>query len=166
MSSSSKLNYKLCGVVFVLILLLVGYVHYKAEIIQLIRFILEWGFLNTVLWFGVFICFFVNYISLKKNSVSQSGLIFTHFGPFGDSAFAVGTYGIASTTAASIAKGVYIQINFTDMVYFNHFSQLDIYSMLVVCCFLFGYSVYACYKALVAAIYVSGSVDALPSNKK
>ena len=87
--------------------------------------------------------------------------IILHFGKFADSAFATITYGLASTTSAAILKGVYIQQFFQEKVYFNHFDQIDIYSMLVVCLFLLGYSLYAALSALHNAILLSKAETAV-----
>lgn len=95
----------------------------------------------------------------------MSGLIFNHFGKFADTAFAIITYGLASTTSAAILKGVYAQQFFNEKVYFQNFDQIDIYSMLVVCVFLLGYSLYAAITALKNAVILSQSETAIPINE-
>jgi hypothetical protein len=106
-------------------------------------------------------CFFVHYLSVKNDKNYTGGLIYKDFGKFADSAFAIITYGLASTTSAAILKGVYIQQFFHEKIYFNHFDQIDIYSMLAVCIFLLGYSLYAAINALKNAIVLSNAETAV-----
>jgi len=127
-----------------------------------IKSTLQWEHLNKVLWLGFICCFSVHYLSIKNDEQYDGGIIYKHFGKFADSAFAVITYGLASTTSASILKGVYIQQFFGDEVYFNNFDQVDIYSMLVVCIFLLGYSLYSAISALQSSILLSKAENAVP----
>jgi hypothetical protein len=129
---------------------------------DVIKAFLEWKFLNWTLWCGFFCCFLVHYLSVRNDHTQEHGLIYTHFGKFADSGFAMVTYGIASTTAASILKGVYIQQVIGSDIYFLKFDQIDIYSMLVVCLFLFGYSLFAALIALKNALVISNSSPAIP----
>ncbi|MCM0612406.1 hypothetical protein KFJ24_07955 [Marinobacter sediminum] len=125
----------------------------------------EWKHLNSSLWLGVFSCFIVHYLSIMDDSNYAGGLIFNHFGKLADTAFAVITYGLASTTAVAMLKGVYVQQFFDEKVYFRNFDQIDIYSTLVVCIFLFGYSMYAAITALKNAVILSKSETAIPVNE-
>ena len=157
-----NINYSLLLVTLCLSTLSVLYLSYQNNANNILRTILEWNHLGASLWLGITVCFIVYYFSIKNSPEIYSGIIFTHFGVFADTAFAIITYGLASTTSASILKGVYIQQYFGDQVYFNNFSSIDIYSMLVVCLFLIGYSLFASFKALVSALYVSSSEAAKP----
>ena len=157
-----KINCSLLMVVIALAVLAFFYVTNQDKANKMLRIILEWDNLGISLWLAIFVCFFAYYLSVKDNSNEYSGLIYKHFGNFADSAFAVITYGLASTTSVSILKGVYIQQFFGDKVYFNNFSSIDIYSMLVVCLFLFGYSIWASSKALIQALYIGSSEKAEP----
>ena len=102
----------------------------------------------------------IHYLSIRNSINGYEGLIYKSFGKFADSAFAAITYGLASTTSASILKGVCIQQIIGGEIYFNHFGEVDIYSMLVVSVFLFGYSIYATGHALVGAIFRGTSQNA------
>ncbi|WP_374972401.1 hypothetical protein [Spongiibacter marinus] len=102
------------------------------------------------------------YFSNRKSLSDYTGVIFSHFGAFADSAFAAITFGLASTTSASILKGIYVQQHFGDKVYFSSFDDIDIYSMLVVCIFLFGYSLFSCLKVLSYSLYLGSAEEACP----
>jgi len=102
----------------------------------------------------------IHYLSIRNSTNGYDGLIYKSFGKFADSAFAAITYGLALTTSASILKGVYIQQIIGGDIYFNYFGEVDIYSMLVVSVFLFGYSIYATGHALVGAIFRGASQNA------
>ncbi|MEG3755507.1 hypothetical protein [Psychromonas arctica] len=156
------LNFKLIGVfIFLIVLSFILMSNTKATML-LIKSVLKWESLNASLWLGFICCFVVHYLSIKDDTSYNGGLIFKHFGKFADSAFAIITYGLASTTSSSILKGVYIQQYFEEKVYFNHFDQIDIYSMLVVCLFLLGYSLYAAISALRNAVLLSQAELAIP----
>ncbi len=157
-----KLNLKLIGVLFLLIFMSILIVTNTDFTKEIVRSFLEWRHLNITLWLFFVISFTIHYLSVKEDESNSGGLIYKHFGKFADSGFAIVTYGLASTTAASILKGVYIQQFFKGEVYFNHFNQIDIYSMLVVSIFLFGYSLYAALSSLVSAIVISKSSLAIP----
>lgn len=120
-----------------------------------VKSVLEWEPLGSALWLGLASCFIVHYLSIKNDNSYYGGLIYKHFGKFADSAFAIVTYGLASTTSAAILKGVYVQQFFKTEVYFKNFDQVDIWSMLIVCLFLLGYSIYAGFIALKSAIFNS-----------
>ena len=156
------LNFKLIGVFILLVFLSFILISNTEPTMLLIKSVLKWELLNATLWLGIICCFAVHYLSIKDDSSYNGGLIFKHFGKFADSAFAIITYGLASTTSASILKGVYIQQYFEEKIYFNHFDQIDIYSMLVVCLFLLGYSLYAAISALRNAVLLSQAELAIP----
>ncbi|OUS72776.1 hypothetical protein B5G52_06165 [Pseudoalteromonas sp. A601] len=160
-----KLNFKLIGVFLLLMTLSVLLILNKEPTMLLVKSVLEWKQLNATLWLGFFSCFIVHYLSIKKETGYVGGLIFSHFGKFADTAFAIITYGLASTTSAAILKGVYVQQFFGERVYFQNFDQIDIYSMLVVCIFLLGYSLYAAFAALKNAVILSKSETAIPVNE-
>jgi hypothetical protein len=155
------LNFKLIAVFIFLILLSVFLVNYQDLTKNSIKATLQWKHLNVTLWLSLVCCFFVHYLSIKNDNNYTGGLIYKDFGKFADSAFAIITYGLASTTSAAILKGVYIQQFFHEKIYFNHFDQVDIYSMLVVCVFLLGYSLYAAINALKNAITLSNAETAI-----
>ena len=157
-----KVNYRLLIVFVLLLVLAITYISEQKYYNQLIRTFLEWKQLGISLWAGVIICFVIHWLSARQSGNEYTGIIYKHFGVFSDSAFAAITYGLASTTSASILKGVYVQQLFGDVVYFNHIESLDIYSMLVVSLFLFGYSVWASFKAVWDAIVLSSSEKAEP----
>ncbi|MBO2557572.1 hypothetical protein [Shewanella algae] len=159
-----KLNLKLTSVFILLLVLSVLLVLNKEQTMVSIKSVLEWKHLNASLWLGLLSCFIVHYLSIMKDPNYVGGLIFSHFGKFADTAFAVITYGLASTTSAAILKGVYAQQFFNETVYFQNFDQIDIYSMLVVCIFLLGYSLYAAITALKNAVILSKSETAIPVN--
>jgi len=159
---AKRLDLKLIGVLLLLVVISALIVMNASFTKGLVRTILEWEHLNITLWLFFGISFTVHYLSIKKEEFGNSGLIYRHFGKFADSGFAVVTYGLASTTSASILKGVYIQQFFEDKTYFNHFNQIDIYSMFVVCLFLFGYSLHAALSSLKNAVVVSQSSLAIP----
>jgi hypothetical protein len=158
----SRINYKLLLVFAFLIFIAFNYISNQQHYNDSIRAILEWGQLGVSLWAAVVICFIMHYFSSKDSGDGYVGLIYKEFGVFADSAFAAVTYGLASTTSASILKGVYIQQFFGDVIYFNYFGAIDIYSMLVVCLFLLGYSIWACCRAVWGAIIMSSSEKAEP----
>lgn len=160
--SGKRLNFKLLGVFLSLVSLSMFLVANKEQSMVSIKLFLEWKHLSISLWFFYICCFSVHYLSIKDDQSYDSGLIYKHFGKFADSGFAVGTYGLASTTSAAILKGVYSQQFFQEEIYFTNFDQIDIYSMLVVCLFLFGYSVYAAMSALINAMVISQSEMAIP----
>ncbi len=157
-----RINLRLLLVFIILVVLAVTYISEQKYYNQLIRSFLEWKQLSVSLWAGVVICFLVHYLSSRGSGDEYSGIIYKQFGVFADSAFAAITYGLAVTTSASILKGVYVQQFFGDVVYFNQFESIDIYSMLVVCLFLFGYSLWACVKAVWDAMILSSSEKAEP----
>jgi hypothetical protein len=156
------LNIKLSCVFILLVGLSILLLINKEPTMLYIKSILEWKRLNTALWLGFFCCFTVHYLSIKNDESYNGGLIFKHFGKFADSGFAMITYGLASTTSAAILKGVYIQQYFEEKVYFNNFDQVDIYSMLVVCLFLLGYSIFAALSALRNALLFTQAETAIP----
>ncbi|MBV1930030.1 MAG: hypothetical protein KUG81_11025 [Gammaproteobacteria bacterium] len=160
-----NINIKLIVVFVFLVILSVLLVLNKEQTMVFVKSVLEWKHLNASLWLGFFSCFIVHYLSIKNDSGHMSGLIFNHFGKFADTAFAIITYGLASTTSAAILKGVYAQQFFNEKVYFQNFDQIDIYSMLVVCVFLLGYSLYAAITALKNAVILSQSETAIPINE-
>lgn len=163
--SGNKLNLKLI-LVFVLLLSLSALLVLNTESTMLtVKRFLEWKQLNLCLWLGFISCFIVHYLSIKDNTSYDGGLIFKHFGKFADSGFAVCTYGLASTTSAAILKGIYAQQFFSEEIYFMNFDQIDIYSMLIVCLFLFGYSIYAAGTALKNAVVESQAKIAIPVNE-
>ncbi|WP_046006075.1 hypothetical protein [Pseudoalteromonas rubra] len=125
----------------------------KSEMMLYVKNVLEWEHLGAALWLGLTSCFIVHYMSIFSDDSYQGGIIYKHFGKFADSAFASITYGLASSTSASILKGVYVQQFFSTEVYFKNFDDIDIWSMLVVCLFLLGYSIYAGFNALRTAIF-------------
>ncbi len=155
------LNFKLIGVFIFLVLLSILLVSYQDLTKNAIKATLQWEHLNITLWLSLICCFFVHYLSIKNDTTYDGGLIYKHFGKFADSAFAIVTYGLASTTSAAILKGIYIQQFFQEEVYFNHFDKIDIYSMLIVCLFLLGYSLYAAINALKNAILLSNAETAV-----
>ncbi|MCL1076492.1 hypothetical protein [Shewanella dokdonensis] len=141
-----------------LVILAALYIRYQKQCNLGIREALEWQHLNISLWLGCFICFAIHFLSSKDNDQSNyQGVIYKNFGVFADSAFAAITFGLASTTSAAILKGVYVQQFFGDVIYFNYFGTVDIYSMLVVCSFLFGYSIWGCVKVLYSAMLNSNA---------
>lgn len=146
------MNSRLVFALIFLVILAVIYVNYQQDVNIIFRNFLEWKHLNTSLWLYIMICYLIYYLSVRGNDNIESGVIFREFGTFGNSAFAAITFGLASTTSASILKGVYIQQFFKDKIYFNEFNEIDIYSMLVVSMFLFGYSVYSSLQSLLKAI--------------
>lgn len=148
-------NLKLILVFLLLVGLSVLLLLNKQETMLYVKNVLEWEPLGSALWLGLASCFIVHYLSIKNDDSYHGGLIFKHFGKFADSAFAIVTYGLASTTSAAILKGVYIQQFFKTEVYFNNFDQVDIWSMLVVCLFLLGYSIFSGFSALKSAIFNS-----------
>lgn len=157
-----KVNVRLLVVLILLLVIAMTYISEQKYYNQLIRTVLEWKQLGISLWAGVVICFIIHGLSAKQSGNEYTGIIYKHFGVFADSAFAAITYGLALTTSASILKGIYIQQFFGDVIYFNHIESLDIYSMLVVSVFLFGYSVWASIKAAWSAIVLSSSEKAEP----
>ena len=150
-----KIDWKLLAVFLMLVGLSVAYVSHQSIVKAFIKLFLTWPHLPLCIWLFVIVSFVVHYLSVKSSKTSYDGLIYKAFGKFADSAFAAITYGLALTTSASILKGVYIQQIVKDGVYFNNFDEVDIYSMLVVCLFLFAYSVYATSLALVNALFIS-----------
>ncbi len=160
--NSYRLNFKLLGVTVLLIVLSCLLVTNQKETLDLIKEILSWQHLNLSLWLGLGICFFIHYLSIRNEPGYTQGLIYLHFGKFADSAFAVGTYGLASTTSASLLKGIYFQQVLEQEIYFKNFNQLDIYSMLVVCIFLLSYSIYAAVRSFINAVTLSQAKTAIP----
>lgn len=156
------LNYNLVFVLIFLILLSVLLVTFQDLAKNYIKSTLQWKHLNITIWLSLICCFVVHYISIKSDNSYDGGIIYTHFGKFADSAFAIVTYGLASTTSVAILKGVYIQVFLKEEVYFNHFDQIDMYSMLIVCLFLLGYSSFAALTALRTAIFLSKAETAIP----
>ena len=156
------LNYKLVCVFIFLVALSVFLVQFQGLTKDSIKSLLQWRHLNITLWLSLICCFGVHYISIKSDNSDYGGIIYKDFGKFADSAFAIITYGLASTTSAAILKGVYIQQFFDEKIYFNYFDQIDIYSMLVVCLFLLGYSLYAAFSALKNAVLLSKAEIAVP----
>lgn len=142
-----------------LLILSIFYVYFQIDVNNKLRVFFEWEHLSTSLWLFSIISYLIHYISSDKTESKYNGVIFEHFGVFADSAFSAITFGLASTTSAAILKGVYIQKYFGDEVYFQQFDDFDIYSMLVVCLFLFGYSVFSCSKPIVKAIYIGTAKD-------
>lgn len=161
--SFKNIDWKLALVFACLVLVSVGYVANQETVKLAIKAILEWSHLNITIWLSVFVSFVIHYLSVRNSNNNYEGLIYKAFGKFADSAFAAITYGLALTTSASILKGVYIQQIIGGDIYFNNFEELDIYSMLIVCLFLFGYSVYATGLALVGAIFRGASENAKPA---
>lgn len=157
-----KLNFKLILVFVFLILTCFLFVANKHSVMVTIKEVLDSNYLNSVLWVLISCCFIVHYVSIKSVDSYDNGILFKHFGKFADAFFAIVTYGVASTTSAAILKGVYIQQFLGGEVYFNYFDQIDIYSMLIVCAFLFGYSLYAAVSALINAIILSQAEDVTP----
>ena len=155
------INWKLVGLFFVLVVLSFSYIPNQDAVKTAVRAVLTWKHLQTVIWLSVFSCFFVHYFSVRKTGESYESLIFISFGKFADSAFAAVTYGLALTTSASILKGVYLQLVLNEAIYFNFFDDIDIWSMLVVCLFLFGYSLFETGKAVFNACVRSASADAV-----
>lgn len=160
--SYRSIDWKLVLVFLLLIALSAGYVINQEAVEHAIKSFLVWPHLSKCIWLAVFVSFFIHYLSVKNGSSSYEGLIYKAFGKFSDAAFAAITYGLASTTSVSILKGVYIQKIIGGEIYFNKFDEIDIYSMLVVCLFLFGYSTYATGQALINALFVGVSKSAKP----
>lgn len=163
--NSKKLNIKLIGVFILLSILSIVLLLNKDESMLAVKSFLEWKLLNSSLWLGFFCCFSVHYLSIRNDKFYDSGLIFKHFGKFADTGFAICTYGLASTTSVAILKGVYAQQFFGEEIYFTNFDQIDIYSMLIVSIFLFGYSVYAAISATINAFVISQAETAVPVKK-
>jgi len=157
-----KFDWKLALVFLLLIVLSAGYMTNQELVKSAIKSFLIWPHLSKCIWLAVLVSFFIHYLSIKNSSSIYEGLIYKAFGKFSDSAFAAITYGLALTTSASILKGVYIQQIVGEEVYFNKFDEIDIYSMLVVCLFLFGYSTYATGHVVISAIFISTSKYAKP----
>ena len=157
-----NIDIKLIFIALILIIIAFFYVNYQHIITLLIRNTLEWKNLNLVLWLYIILCYLIHYLSIKDIKNYESGLIFKAFGTFGNSAFAIITYGLALTTSASILKGVFIQQYFQDKIYFNHFDEIDIYSMLVVSAFLFGYSILNSFRSFIDAIMLNKGKDITP----
>lgn len=160
--NGKKLNYKLICVFVFLVLLSAFFVSNQDRSMLAVKSILEWKLLNSSLWFCFICCFSVHYLSIRKDASYDVGLIYNHFGKFADSAFAIVTYGLASTTSAAILKGVYSQQILEEKIYFTNFDKIDIYSMLVVCLFLLGYSLYAAMNAVINAVVISQAEIAIP----
>lgn len=158
----NKLNFKMIFVFILLVILSVSIVAYKDAIMGMIKSILQWELLNITLWLSFACCFLVHYFSIESENTPEVGLIYNHFGRFADSAFALITYGLASTTSVAILEGIYIQQFFGEKIYFNYFDKIDIYSMLVVCGFLLGYSIFAALSALKEAIKISKAESIVP----
>ena len=156
------MNKKLIYVAIGFIILSIIYINNEDDITLLIKNILEWENLNLILWLYIILCFLIYYLSVKDVKNYDSGLMFKEFGTFGNSAFAIVTYGLALTTSASILKGVYIQQYFKEKIYFNNFDEIDIYSMLVVSIFLFGYSILNSFKSFIDAIMLNKGEDVTP----
>ena len=163
--NSKRLNIKLIIVFVFLLFLSIFLLLNKNESMLVVKAFLEWKLLNSSLWLGFICCFSVHYLSIKNDKYYDSGLIYKHFGKFADTGFAICTYGLASTTAAAILKGVYAQQFFDENIYFMNFDQIDIYSMLIVSAFLLGYSVYAAISAVIKAIVISQAETAVPVKK-
>jgi len=157
-----KFNLKLIFVALLLTGISYLLVINQQETLLLIKNVLSWKHLNLSIWLGLSICFFIHYLSIKDNKNHSQGLIYVHFGKFADSAFAIGTYGLASTTSASLLKGIYFQQVLDLEVYFQNFNQVDIYSMLVVCIFLLSYSIYAAITAFINGVTLSQSEKVIP----
>lgn len=156
------MNKKLLLVLAFLIVLSFCFVNYQVEIKLYIRSILEWKLLSTILWLYIIICYIIYFLANIDTKDNESGAIYKQFGTFANSAFAAITFGIASTTSAVILKGVYIQEYFGDKKYFLEFDNLDIYSILVVSMFLFGYSIIESFKSLLKGIMLQRSETVKP----
>lgn len=151
------MNKKLLLVLIGLIFISIFFILNQKAINLIVRTIFEWRFLNITLWCYILICFIINYLSLNDVTNNESGMIFKEFGFFANSAFTAITFGLALTTSTSILKGIYIQQYFRDKIYFNEFSEIDIYSLLVVSLFLFGYSIISSFRVLKRAIVLKNS---------
>ena len=153
-----KFNVKLVIVALVLFILSYLMVSNQQDFLRLARYIFIWKHLEICIWLIFSICFFVHYLSIKDDAGNKAEdnhnqiLIFFHFSKFANSAFAVITYSIASTTSISLLKGIFFQQVLEEQIYFINFGQLDIYSILIVCIFLFFYSIQVAAKALFYAI--------------
>lgn len=159
-----NLNKKLIFVTLFLLLLSYLLVTNQKETLLLIENILTWKHLSLSIWLGLGICFFIHYLSIKDENNYSQGLIFVQFGKFADSAFALGTYGLTTTTSLSLLKGIYLQQVLEKEIYFNNFNQIDIYSMLVVCIFLLSYSIYSAGTSFFRAITISQAEKVIPIN--
>ena len=140
------------------------FIEYTLVIQNTLRAILEWEKLNYLVWCFVIISFILHALTVDDQQNYQSGIIYKKFGRFGGYAFDIVTYGVAMSTSLAILKGVYIQLNFGDIIYFNHFEQIDIYSLFIVCIFLFGYSINECIQILLETFRTSTSKKAEASN--
>ncbi len=156
-----KIEWKIVGIAILLSLLMAVLIVFQDTIYTNVKLGLEWKFLNATLWGFFLVSFLVHYIGTKDITSDTGGLIFKHFGKFADTAFAIVTYGVTSTTSAAILKGVYIQQFSGGEIYFKHFDEIDVYSMLIVSGFLLFYSIRAGITALYNGITTSQANMAL-----
>lgn len=135
-----------------LIALCALYIYYQELVDSVVKQIFEWDSLNLVLWAIPFCSFFIQFLSEKNGNVDNNGLIFRHFGHFGDYSFTVVTFGVASNTGASLLKVFFVQNNFED-IFSQYLGQIDKYSILVVSLFLLGYPLFTSIRVLLSALH-------------
>ena len=126
---------------------------------------LVWPHLTLCFWLAICICYIIYTFSPASVNQGQTSLIYKMFGKFADTAFTIGTLGVAGTTALALLKGIYIQTIMENDIYFNHFNEIDIFSLFVVAMFLLVYSLRMSLNALYISIVNSNAVDAKPAEE-
>jgi len=145
----------------VTLLALISY-FYQETAMQLIRLILEAGYLNNVIIYSVVIIIFTHSIKVKNKKDNGVFIIRSGFVPL-DVFLSCSTYIAVSTTACSLMEGAFVQQFFGDVQYFTQFTNLDVYVLLGVAALLIWYVIFHMYTLAGELVFNASSITA--SNK-
>lgn len=155
MSTRSKLNVKHFLIVLSLILIFILSAYHFDKYKDTIKILLESRLLTISVWGYIAVTFTAHRVILGSNESGDS-FIFSHFGKYADTVFAVGTYGLSSSTSLALIKGLYVQY-FFETVFYRGFDMFDLISMFMLSSFLLIYSMFATTKAFFDLIFYSQS---------
>ncbi|NKC10735.1 MAG: hypothetical protein GKR94_00570 [Gammaproteobacteria bacterium] len=163
--NNRKINIGLLSALSALVVLSILLVTNIGNVKEFTHKLLVWPHLTLCFWLVIIICYTIYSFSPVSNNQSQTSLIYGMFGNFADTAFTIGTLGVSGTTSLALLKGIYIQTIIKDEIYFNHFNEIDIYSLSVVSIFLLVYSLRMSLNVLYLSIVNSSAVAAEPTEE-
>ncbi|WP_319542358.1 hypothetical protein [uncultured Pseudodesulfovibrio sp.] len=160
MSFVNNISKRVIGVIVGVLALLVVSMLFKDQIRTLATNVLTHEWLYPCIWAYMAICFFSDYAE-NKDVISDS-IIAKNIGKFGEACLNMVTWGVATTTAVALLKGLYIQHIIQNKTYFVNFVFLDYISIFLVGLFLFIISVRLSWGIFWEALFKSNAVDVEP----
>lgn len=150
-----NVNTKFVLFVIFLILLIIGTALYKDEVMSSVRWCLESGWFKGVLLSYIVITIVSHAIAVKESDLSDIPLFKTQINKPLDVMLTIGTYVAVGSTASTLLKGAYIQQFYGDVMYFNEFGKVDIYSLLGVAALLLWYVLFHTSRMFKEALFIS-----------